>query len=66
LAVLRDVTGKPKVFNLRMRHVPVMDATGLFALLDLRRKCEREGTALVLSEIHAQPFIALDHSCHYD
>ncbi|HEY1860902.1 MAG TPA: sulfate permease [Gemmataceae bacterium] len=64
--VLRNVTGKPKVFILRMRHVPVMDATGLFALLDLRRKCEREGSTLVLSEIHAQPFIALDHSGHYD
>src|SRR5438270_273838 len=47
-----------------MRNVPVMDATGLNALLDLRRKCAREGTTLVLSEIHTQPFIALDHSGH--
>jgi SulP family sulfate permease len=64
--VLRDVTGKPKVFVLRMRHVPAMDATGLFALLDLRRKCAREGSTLVLSEIHTQPFIALERSGHYE
>jgi SulP family sulfate permease len=64
--VLSTVTGKPKVFILRMRHVPAMDATGLYALLDLRRKCAREGGTLVLSEIHTQPFIALDHSGHYE
>jgi SulP family sulfate permease len=63
--VLRNVIGKPKVFILRMRHVPAMDATGLFALLDLRRKCEREGSTLVLAEIHTQPFIALERSGHY-
>jgi sulfate permease, SulP family len=64
--VLRNVTGKPKVFILRMRNVPAMDATGLFALLDLRHKCEREGSTLVLSEIHTQPFIALERSGHYE
>jgi SulP family sulfate permease len=64
--VLSAVMGKPRVFILRMRHVPAMDATGLYALLDLRRKCEREGGTLVLSEIHTQPFIALDHSGHYE
>jgi SulP family sulfate permease len=62
--VLRDVAGKPKVFILRMRHVPAMDATGLHALLELRHKCAREGTTLILAEIHTQPFIALDHSGH--
>jgi SulP family sulfate permease len=60
--VLRDLAGKPKVFILRMRHVPAMDATGLHALLDLRRKCAREGCTLVLAEIHTQPFIALEQS----
>lgn len=62
--VLRDVTGKPRVFILRMRHVPAMDATGLYALLDLRRKCEREGSTLILAEIHTQPFLALHRSGH--
>jgi SulP family sulfate permease len=60
--VLREVARRPKVFILRMRDVPAMDATGLRALLELRRKCAREGITLVLAEIHTQPFIALDHS----
>jgi sulfate permease, SulP family len=60
--LLTTVTGKSKVFILRMRNVPMMDATGLNALLDLRQKCAREGSTLVLSEIHTQPFIALDQS----
>jgi len=64
--VLRTVNGKPKAFILRMRNVPAMDATGIHALLDLRRKCQREGSTLILSEIHAQPLFALDRSGHYD
>jgi SulP family sulfate permease len=64
--ILRNVVGKPKVFILRMRDVPAMDATGLHALLDLRRKCEREGSTLVLAEIHTQPFFALARSGHYE
>ena len=60
--LLGTVTGKPKVFILRMRHVPMMDATGLHALLDLRRNCASQGITLVLAEIHTQPFITLDHS----
>jgi sulfate permease, SulP family len=62
--ILGTVTGKPKVFILRMRHVPMMDATGLHALLELRRSCARQGITLILSEIHTQPFITLDHSGH--
>jgi SulP family sulfate permease len=62
--LLRTVTGKSRVFILRMRNVPMMDATGLHALLDLRRKCARDGCTLVLAEIHTQPFIALDRSGH--
>jgi SulP family sulfate permease len=60
--LLQMVAGKPKVFILRMRNVPMMDATGIEALLDLRRKCAQEGGTLVLAEIHTQPYIALDRS----
>ena len=62
--VVGALQGKPKVFILRMRNVPAMDATGLHALLELRRSCEREGCTLVLAEIHTQAFIALDRSGH--
>jgi SulP family sulfate permease len=65
--VLRTVSDEPtRVFILRMRNVPSMDATGLNALLELRRKCQREGSTLVLAEIHTLPFIVLERSGHYE
>ena len=64
--VLRNVAGKPKVFILHICNVPAMDASGIHELLDLRRKCPREGSTLVLSEIHTQPLFALDRSGHYE
>jgi SulP family sulfate permease len=64
--ILGTLTGKPAVFILRMRHVPMMDATGLHALLELRRSCARQGITLILAEIHTQPFIVLDRSGHRD
>jgi len=50
----------PKVLILRMRHVPAMDATGLMALVDLKRRCDQQGTTLILSGVHAQPYLAID------
>lgn len=52
----------PKVLILRMRHVLVLDATGLRALRDLRRQCLRYQTHLIISGIHAQPMIAFERS----
>lgn len=52
---LRQVSGKPKALILRMRRVPVVDATGLAALDDVFRKTQRDGTQLILSGVHAQP-----------
>jgi SulP family sulfate permease len=62
--VVQEVKGKPKAFILRMRNVPTMDASGLHALLQLRRNCARDGSTLILSEIHTQPYFALDRSGH--
>jgi SulP family sulfate permease len=50
---------------LRMRHVPAIDSTGLNALRDLIRRCEREGTRVLLSDVHAQPVVALERSGLY-
>ncbi|MCC7344227.1 MAG: sodium-independent anion transporter, partial [Deltaproteobacteria bacterium] len=56
-----DIVEKPpKVLILRMRHVPAMDATGLMALVDLKRRCDQQGTTLILSGVHAQPYLAID------
>lgn len=56
---LRQVSGKPKALILRMRRVPVVDATGLAALEDVFNKTAREGTRLILSGVHPQPREAL-------
>jgi SulP family sulfate permease len=56
---LRTLERPPKVFILRMRRVPAIDATGLHALDEFREKCRRQGTALLLSGVHAQPMAAM-------
>jgi SulP family sulfate permease len=60
---LRDVMGEidrpPKVFILRMRHVPAIDATGIHALEQMARRCRAEGTTLILTEVAAEPLRAL-------
>ncbi len=60
------IAGKPKVLILRMRHVPAIDSTGLHALRDVVRRSEREGTLVILSDVHAQPVVALERSGLYD
>ncbi|MBX3393780.1 MAG: sulfate permease [Phycisphaerae bacterium] len=52
----------PKVFILRMRRVPSIDATGLHALKEFLGKCRRQGTRLILSGVHAQPLVAFARS----
>ena len=52
----------PRAVILRMRHVLVMDASAIRALRDLRLRCQRMGSTLILAGIHAQPFVALDRS----
>jgi len=41
----------PKVFVLRMRHVPIMDSAGLHALCELHKGLAANGTTLVLSGV---------------
>jgi SulP family sulfate permease len=59
---LKDTLGQferpPRVFILRMRKVPAMDASGLHALEEFHGKCRREGTRLLLAGVHAQPLFA--------
>jgi sulfate permease, SulP family len=48
----------PKVFILRMRKVPAIDATGMHALAEFHGKCKRQGILLLLAGVHAQPLFA--------
>ena len=59
---LSQIAGKPRVLIVRMRHVPAIDSTGLHALRDLVRRSRREGTLVLLADVHAQPVVALERS----
>ncbi len=50
--ILSEVSQAPKVFILRMRHVPMIDATGLHALDEFFDLCQGNGTILVLSGVN--------------
>lgn len=49
--VLSNLESPPKVFILRMRKVPVIDASGMYALKDFYNKCSKDGTKLLLSGV---------------
>jgi SulP family sulfate permease len=59
---LNTVQKKPRVLVLRMRHVLSLDATALRALEDVFDKAQRDGTAVVLSGVHAQPLVVMKQS----
>src|SRR3954466_8467463 len=59
---LSQIAKKPKVLVIRMRDVPAIDSTGLHALHELARGCKRDGTLLLLADVHAQPMFALARS----
>jgi sulfate permease, SulP family len=43
-----------KVFILRMRHVPIIDASGMHALREFYQRCQKSHTQLILSDIHGR------------
>jgi SulP family sulfate permease len=56
---LRTLERPPKVFILRMRRVPAIDATGMHALDEFHDKCRKQGTTLLLAGIHAAAIFAM-------
>ncbi|WP_321341538.1 SulP family inorganic anion transporter [Breoghania sp.] len=50
----------PEVFILRMREVPLIDATGVSALTHFVDRCEARGTRVVVSGIQEQPKAILE------
>jgi SulP family sulfate permease len=59
---LGRIAKKPKVLIIRMRNVPAIDSTGIRALADVVRRTRKEGTLVLLSDVHAQPLVALGRS----
>jgi sulfate permease, SulP family len=56
---LAEVSRKPSVLIIRMRNVPVIDSTAMHALRDVVRRSRKDGTLVLLSDVHAQPLVAL-------
>jgi SulP family sulfate permease len=50
---VRLIEKKPNVLIMRMRNVPVIDATGLHTLEDVLRMCTRDNIKLIVSEPQA-------------
>jgi sulfate permease, SulP family len=59
---LAQVSRKPRVLIIRMRHVPAIDSTAMHALKDLVRRTRADGTLVMLSDVHSQPLVALERS----
>jgi SulP family sulfate permease len=60
------VAKRPKVFILRMRNVPAIDATAMRVLDDLHESSVRHGIAFLIAGLHAQPLVALDRGGRLD
>jgi SulP family sulfate permease len=63
---LAAISVRPQVLILRLRHVPVIDSTGLAALRDVVRRSKRDGTLVILADVHAQAIVALERSGLWD
>jgi SulP family sulfate permease len=58
LSIMKE---QPKVFILRMRHVPIIDASGLHALEQFYNNCSKQNTILILSGVNEQVSNSLKH-----
>ncbi len=63
---LEEISDNPKVFILRMRNVPMIDATGLFALEEFFNSCQKNGTILILSGVSETLLKEFKHIGFYD
>ncbi|HET7187687.1 MAG TPA: SulP family inorganic anion transporter [Gemmatimonadaceae bacterium] len=59
---LARIAGKPRVLVIRMRHVSALDSSGMHALTDVVHRTRQDGTAVILSDVHMQPLVALTGS----
>jgi SulP family sulfate permease len=64
--VMLEIGKPPRVLIVRMAHVPAIDATGIHALDQIARKCRKQGTKLILSEVREQPLGAIGRAGKLD
>ncbi len=60
--LIDHLTVLPKVFILRMRQVPLIDASGVQALKEFSQQCHKKHIALLLSDVQPQIKKALEAS----
>lgn len=51
---IKFIKKPPRVFIIRMRHVPIIDATGIRTLREIHKESKSRGTKLILSEVHSR------------
>ena len=54
---MRFIEKPPKILIIRMRQVPIIDATGIRTLEEVFKESMHRGTKLILSEVHSQQVI---------
>lgn len=59
---ISEIAKPPRVLIIRMRDVPAIDSTAMQALQEVVRRTRKDGTLLLLSDVHAQPMFALERS----
>ena len=50
---MRYIEKRPRVLIIRMRKVPIIDATGIKTIEEVWKESKLQGTKLILSEIHS-------------
>ena len=51
---MKYIERPPKVLIIRMRHVPIIDATGIRTIREVYKESTHRGTKLILSEVLSQ------------
>jgi len=64
-SAVSNIARKPRVLIIRLRRVPVIDSSGIAALRDVVRRSRREGSLVILSDVHSQPVVAITNSDFY-
>lgn len=52
--ILNNITTTPRAFILRMRSVPMIDASGMYGLEEFYDQCKKKNVILFLSGVHGQ------------
>lgn len=62
MEAMKIVSKRPKVRIIRMRNVPVIDASGIRVLKQQCDNCRKYGIGFIISDLHAQPLFAVDQA----